>query len=670
MKESPVGFSATTFSDFNPSRRFAFSRTSKKTNRQIAIASLFFTTIQSMTFCGAIERPVSPVAYKPKEYRSQSEHIPAENKLSFKKSMEAGDAFEREHSAFGDGYSLQSRPSHSTFPRHVEDEIEVDYDHGATDLYRRIENKDWDGALSRLEHAPHEARAWVARREPSGVKLRWRLLPIHAVCIFRAPLALIEALIEVYPDGPMQKDDQGMLPVHLACRNGASKGVVLTLLEAFPESLEVKDRKNRTPIDLVEISESSNKEAVLVAIRRFQKENQRNGATATVATAETAPTVQEVDYEHRTPLFRMILKKDWKNVSSRAANHPDEASTWILTKGFNGNLRFLPLHKACVLQPPDTVITALLKAFPEGAKNTDQDGWLPLHCACFYGASENVVNALLVAYAKGAQSKDDEGRLPLHYACLKGASKAVVDVLLASFTRGTMVKDDEGRLALHHACSKNAPDSIIEALLKACPKAAQTKDDQGRLALHHACRKSTSDRTIRTLLRVYPVAAQIRDDQDKLPLHYACQHGAKKEIIQLLLQSYPESVNVQNGFGQTPLAEMRALDNPKLESIVRMMEKIKKEQDKKRGLEGADPVLESTVRDLNEKIENLEKSLGRVTLLGKEMKHDLKKGKDPVAVMEKFSDALIDLGSRSKTPLKSRQSAPAKGIFGRVKQKA
>ncbi|GAX24860.1 hypothetical protein FisN_6Hh191 [Fistulifera solaris] len=624
-----------------------------------------------MTFCGGAERSASPVAYTAKEYGAQPDNTQAESKLPSKKSMESGDAFERENSAFGDGYSLHSRPSQSTSHRHLDDEIEVDYDHGATDLYRRIENKDWDGALNRLEFAPHEARAWVARREPSSMRLRWRLLPIHAVCIFRAPLALIEALIEVYPDGPMQKDDQGMLPVHLACRNGASKGVVLTLLEAFPESLKVKDRKNRTAVDLVATSESANKEAVLVAIRRFQKETQYNGA-ATVATIETAPTVQEVDYEHRTTLFRMILRKDWNNASSRAVSHPEEACTWIVTKGFNGNLRFLPLHKACVLQPPDSIVTGLLKAFPEGAKNTDQDGWLPLHCACFYGASEHVVNALLFAYSKGAQTKDDEGRLPLHYACIKGAPKAVIDVLLASFSRGAMVKDDEGRLALHHACSKNAEDSVIEALLKSSPKAAQTKDDQGRLALHHACRKCTSDKTIRTLLRVYPIAAQIRDDQDKLPLHYACQHGGKKEIIQLLLQSYPESVNVPNGVGQTPLAEIKAMNNPKFESIVRLMEKIKKEQDKKRGIEGPSPVLESTVRDLNEKIQNLEKSLGKVTLLGKEMKEDLRKGKDPVVVMEKFSDALIDLGSRSKTPLKSRQqpAPPAKGIFGRVKQKA
>eukprot|EP00957_Ditylum_brightwellii_P186075 14167452-Ditylum_brightwellii.AAC.1 len=106
-------------------------------------------------------------------------------------------------------------------------------------------------------------------------------------------------------------------------------------------------------------------------------------------------TANEVDYEHRTVLFRLVLKKDWTGAISRSSSFPEEASTWIVTKGFNGNLRFLPLHKACVLQPHETVVESLIASYPEGAKSRDQDGWLPLHCACFYGAAHSVVDALL-----------------------------------------------------------------------------------------------------------------------------------------------------------------------------------------------------------------------------------------------------------------------------------
>ena len=567
-----------------------------------------------------------------------------------------------------------------SFRRH--DEPEVDYDEGATELYRRIEGKDWDGALARLEANPIEAKTWVSRKESNGVQTRWRLLPIHATCIFRSPLALIEALIACYSDGPQMKDDQGMLPVHLACRNGASKGVVLTLLNSFPQSIRVKDRKGRVPVELVEQSSSQNKEAVKLAMRRFQDEFEKSGSSnfrsggisSTPRTNE--PFANEVDYEHRTILFRLILKKDWAAATSRANSFPDEASTWIVTKGFNGNLRFLPLHKACVLSPPDTLIETLIAANPEGAKAKDQDGWTPLHCASFYGAPEGVVNALLVAQPKCAQNKDDEGRLPIHYAALKNAPQSVVDSLLAAFPKGAMSKDDEGRLPIHHAASKGAPEGVIDSLLKASPKGAQQKDDQGRTALHHACRKAASERIIRTLLRIYPRAAQIKDDQDKLPIHYASQNGSSANVISILLTTYPESINVKNGFGYTPLAEAKAMDNPKMEPIVKVLEKFKMEQDKIKSDSGENVILESKLYAIMQRVLTLEQALNNVANLGKDLKENMKKSKDPNAVLSKFADKLsaidvfidseaIPSSMASRPPTPRLLASPLRAAFGK-----
>ena len=438
-------------------------------------------------------------------------------------------------------------------PSRYTDEMDVDYDINPTMLYKYIEGKDWDKAAARALSHPHEANTWVSRYEVGdSTKLRWRLLPIHATCIFRSPVSLIETLISSFPDGVQMKDDQGMLPAHLACRNGASKGVVMLLLDNFPESVELKDRKGRTPLSFAESSSSQNREAVLLAIKKFihdkKSSNSRNashrGSSMTVASSANA---NEVDYEHRTVLFRLILKKDWENAIIRAKSSPDEASTWIVTKGFKGNLRFLPLHKACVLNPPESLVESLVAAYPEGAKCKDQDGWLPIHCGCFYGAGQGVVDTLLVAYPKGAQSKDDEGRLPIHYACLKGASTGVVESLLGTFPKGAQSKDDEGRLPIHHACSKGAPDGVIMALLNSSPKGAQSKDDQGRLPIHHACRKNSSEKIIKALLKTYPKGPQVKDDQDKLPIHYVCQGGGSEEVINVLLAAYPHSIGVKNG---------------------------------------------------------------------------------------------------------------------------
>lgn len=569
----------------------------------------------------------------------------------------------RQHSGVGDAYSVVRATGSTATSSRYHDEPEVNYDQGPTELYRCIEAKQWDAAMARLESHPFESKTWVSRKEHNTDKIRWRLLPIHATCIFRSPLALIEALIEVNPDGPQMKDDQGMLPLHLACRNGASKGVVLTLMNAFPESQGVRDRKGRTPLDLVEASSSQNAEAVSATIRTFQRENKlTTPRVISIGNSPDSVAANEVDYEHRTVLFRLLLKKDWNGAIARAESFPDEAATWIVTKGFNGNLRFLPLHKACVLQPPENVIETLLKAYPSGATSKDQDGWLPIHCACFYGASGKVVNALLSSHGKGAQSKDDEGRLPLHYACLKGASQDVVDVLLGNFPKGAMSKDDEGRLPIHHACSKGAPESVIDALLKASPKGAQSKDDQGRLPLHHACRKSSSERIIRTLLRVYPRAAQIKDDQDKLPVHYACQNGASPSVINVLLTTYPESINVKNGFGYTPLAEARALENPKMDPIIQVLEKFKVEQDKIKVGSGENAIFEAKLDALNKRVIELERMLGSAMDLGAELKTSVKKAKDPYTLIDRMASRLANLdGSMGETT----EEEPTKRMFGR-----
>ena len=359
----------------------------------------------------------------------------------------------RQNSGIGEAYSIITSSTNTNSiiatAQRYDDEPEVNYDDGPTELYKHIEAKDWEKAVARLESHPVEARTWVSRKETTSNKIRWRLLPIHATCIFRAPLCLIEALIDRYQEGLQMKDDQGMLPVHLACRNGGSKGVILALLRGYPNSSKIKDKKGRTPLDLVLHSDSQNAENVAIAVREFVKldkiVNVTPGGGLVPNAGVVAPTVNEVDYENRTVLFRHLLKKDWKAVMERTRTHPEEAATWIVTKGFNGSLRFLPLHKACVLAPPSEVIDKLMEAYPEGAKCVDQDGWLPIHCACFYGGTSIAIKTLLEAHPKGSQLRDDEGRLPLHYACLKGASQEVVDTLLETYAKGAMSKDDEGK---------------------------------------------------------------------------------------------------------------------------------------------------------------------------------------------------------------------------------
>jgi hypothetical protein len=137
---------------------------------------------------------------------------------------------------------------------------ECDYDASPTDLYQAIEAMQWDYVLGMFSDNVSEVAAesvnkqcatWVVRKESNG-KLRWRLLPLHAACIFQAPSMVILLLLQEFPHSAAAKDDQGMLPLHLAFRQQPMNFTVLEeLMTAYPSGVTVKDRRGRTPLQAV-----------------------------------------------------------------------------------------------------------------------------------------------------------------------------------------------------------------------------------------------------------------------------------------------------------------------------------------------------------------------------------------------------------------------------------
>jgi hypothetical protein len=167
--------------------------------------------------------------------------------------------------------------------------FERDFDADPTDLYILIQKKAWKETVEQAQENCEEARIWVSRKEKDGRLLRWRLLPIHAAIIFKAPEDVVEALLAAYPKGAQSKDDQGMLPLHLAFRNGSTEGVVNLLLVAYPQSVDVKDRKGRIPLVLAQASTSPNRDAFMRALER----GPTYYAVAAAATERAAVTAEQ-----------------------------------------------------------------------------------------------------------------------------------------------------------------------------------------------------------------------------------------------------------------------------------------------------------------------------------------------------------------------------------------
>ena len=127
---------------------------------------------------------------------------------------------------------------------------ERDYDQNPTKLYTMLQGREWEDAIDRIEKHPEEAKIWIYRKEIGGVGIRWRLLPIHASIIFKAPVEVVESVLTVYSHGARECDDQQSLPIHLAYKRGASASTFRVLFDAYPGCVDVKDAKGRTPRDL------------------------------------------------------------------------------------------------------------------------------------------------------------------------------------------------------------------------------------------------------------------------------------------------------------------------------------------------------------------------------------------------------------------------------------
>lgn len=139
---------------------------------------------------------------------------------------------------------------------------EVDYFDNPSKLFKRVEERSWTGALSRLERNPKEAQIWVVRRNYDGA-VTWKRLPIHEACMHSPPPNVVLALLTKYPEGAKEIDSNQRSPLHLACANRASVEVVRHLLMANPDAIFEEDVYFKTPPQIM--LESKNPDHDVVA---------------------------------------------------------------------------------------------------------------------------------------------------------------------------------------------------------------------------------------------------------------------------------------------------------------------------------------------------------------------------------------------------------------------
>ena len=158
--------------------------------------------------------------------------------------------------------AFHSRPEVFDAPQQEDETYE---DLSPDSLFKQMEDLEWKSAIYHMRNEPLDVSRWIVKRGASDGEIMWRRLPIHEACIRKPTSEIIYYLLDIYPKGVKEQDNNGRLPIHHACIHGASTDVIYQLLNGFPEALEVKDIWGKTPKECALSSVHANKDEVVDA---------------------------------------------------------------------------------------------------------------------------------------------------------------------------------------------------------------------------------------------------------------------------------------------------------------------------------------------------------------------------------------------------------------------
>lgn len=176
---------------------------------------------------------------------------------------------------------INTPKSSSTPVSLITEEDEVTYDGGATELFKLIENSEWDTAIRVCAEKPKQAKTWVVSTGTDNTVFNWSIwkrLPIHEACRRQPPAVLISTLLSVHPESCGAVTHFGELPLHLAVGCGASPEVVNILIASNPPSVTAADNGGRTAIEILNDSGHVREDSPLIieSLKRCQTMMERN----------------------------------------------------------------------------------------------------------------------------------------------------------------------------------------------------------------------------------------------------------------------------------------------------------------------------------------------------------------------------------------------------------
>lgn len=185
-----------------------------------------------------------------------------------------------------------------------------------------------------------------------------------------------------------------------------------------------------------------------------------------------------------TQLMSRICEKAWDVALFRLDDFPLEARVWTIidianllmdetkerqsiksvlsTESSSSSLKnvyVLPLHAACYIGAPITLIRSLINIYPEATRQkVPSNSKLPLHIACEADADPEVISYLINSWPMSIYVCDGNGNIPLSQVILSkplsARKKATMDVLLLESKKVQLLKNQDKIQSTN--CTSNA----------------------------------------------------------------------------------------------------------------------------------------------------------------------------------------------------------------------
>lgn len=339
-------------------------------------------------------------------------------------------------------------------------------------LTRHIKRRDWDGARLRTLTYPSDAHY----RKGNA------LTPMHLVCLYRAPIDLIELLIDANPTALFAQDSEGWTPLHLVILYGGDEETVLLLIRRGGKTAaSLQSPFAGSPLHLACRHMASL--AILEALVQ--------------ANIDMATAPNDCGTKPAEVVWTQFLRQH-KNFQVFGA---------IVDQDGNGN--DITIDHPAVKDLIDRIKILLAAAKAEGQESGTPYDTLRLHdlvsnLSCL-GDISPFLDIAVRLYPEQVSITDNDGNYPLH-------------LVVCNPQRDSVSRQQQRHQQFNHKPMAFIPRDPIEVLVSSYPMAASFLDKNGDLPLHLAIKTGQRKwgKGLSSLVEAYSDALERRDRETRL----------------------------------------------------------------------------------------------------------------------------------------------------------